>query len=400
MSREVPEGWLAGKFGAFITLQRGFDLPVQDRQHGTFSVIASNGQIDNHSEPKIFGPAVVTGRSGTLGKVFYVEDGCWPLNTTLYVKDFHGNDPQFVTWFLKYFKLERFGTGTGVPTLNRNVVHEEDIVFPPLHEQRRIAEILSSVDDAIAATRAVIEQTKKVKQGVLERLLTKGIGHTRFKQTEIGEIPEGWEVVKLEEITPSDRKITYGIVQAGADYPGGVPYIRVTDMGSHKIEEENILRTSPEIASKYIRSEVRHGDIVFALRGKVGHVLLTPPSLSGANLTQGTARIACGARINNDFLLWALRSPQAQTQYKREIKGSTFQELTLGSLKNISVPLPPLEEQLLLAKGMGEIEVGLERSEKSLQALVEAKSALMSDLLTGRKRVTDALPLAADMEAA
>ncbi|WP_169681881.1 restriction endonuclease subunit S [Rhizobium sp. 57MFTsu3.2] len=270
------------------------------------------------------------------------------------------------------------------------------IHLPSLHEQRRVAEILSSVDGAIAATRAVIEQTRKVKQGVLERLLTKGIGHTRFKQTEIGEIPEGWGVVELDGITPPDRKITYGIVQAGPDYPEGVPYIRVSDMGEYQIDEGSVLRTSPEIASKYLRSELQRDDIVFALRGKVGHVLRTPESLIGANLTQGTARIACGGRIISEFLLWALRSPQSERQYKREIKGSTFQELTLGSLKKIRVPLPPVEEQQLLAHRIEDIEAGLRSSERSLLSLLEAKSALMSDLLTGRKRVTDALTIAAE----
>lgn len=396
MSREVPEGWRTGRFDTFITLQRGFDLPVQDRRQGTFAVIASNGQIDSHAEPRIPGPAVVTGRSGTLGKVFHISEGCWPLNTTLYVKDFHGNDPEFVTWFLKQFKLDRFGTGTGVPTLNRNVVHEVEIAFPPLHEQRRIAEILSSVDEAIAATRVVIEQTRRVKQGVLERLLTKGIGHTRFKQTEIGEIPEGWEVVELDALTPPHRRITYGIVQAGPDYPQGVPYIRVSDMGEYQIDEGSVLRTSPEIAGKYLRSELQRDDIVFALRGKVGHVLRTPQSLVGANLTQGTARIACGDRVLSEFLLWALRSPQSERQYKREIKGSTFQELTLGSLKRIRVPLPSLEEQQLLAHRIEDVEAGLRSSERSLLSLLSMKSAVMSDLLTGRKRVTDALPMAAE----
>lgn len=85
MSRKVPEGWNSGQFDAFITLQRGFDLPVQDRISGDYLVIASNGAVGTHSECRIPGPAVVTGRSGTIGNVFIEPKGCWPLNTTLYV---------------------------------------------------------------------------------------------------------------------------------------------------------------------------------------------------------------------------------------------------------------------------------------------------------------------------
>ncbi|APG86130.1 restriction endonuclease S subunit [Sinorhizobium americanum CCGM7] len=286
--------------------------------------------------------------------------------------------------------------GSTMKHIKKGVLKTHLVGLPPFHEQRRIAEILSSVDDAIDATRAVIEQTIKVKQGVLERLLTKGIGHTRFAQTEIGEIPEGWELHILDDLTPGDRRITYGIVQAGRDCPGGVPYIRVSDMGTRDVDEATVMRTSPEIANGYRRSELRAGDLIFALRGKVGHVLKTPPSLDGGNLTQGTARIACGKRVLEDFLLWALRAPQSLKQYNREVKGSTFQELTLGSLKKIKVVVPSIDEQRTIAFRMNDLDTALKITEAELASLRAVKDRLMSDLLTGRKRVTDPLPMAAE----
>ncbi|QRM27895.1 restriction endonuclease subunit S [Microvirga sp. VF16] len=246
MSHKVPNGWSEGAFERFITLQRGFDLPVQDRLPGDVPVYASNGVIGDHCEARISGPSVVTGRSGTLGKVFYYPDGCWPLNTTLYVRDFHGNDPNFVHRFLEHFDLQRFGTGTGVPTLNRNIVHKETVVFPPLSEQRQIAEILSSVDEAIQTTQAVIEQTRKVKGGVLKRLLTKGIGHTRFTRTEVGEIPEDWELVRIADVAaakggkrmPKGRPFATGVTP--------YPYIRVSDFRDGTISRESLVYVLPE----------------------------------------------------------------------------------------------------------------------------------------------------------
>lgn len=135
----------------FATLQRGFDLPVQDRKVGQVPVVASNGPVGLHSEARVHGPGVVTGRSGTIGKVFYYDSDFWPLNTTLYVSDFHGNDPRFVAAFLRYFHLERFVAATGVPSLNRNFVHDIEVCIPPVQTQRQIADLLVAGDQAAFA---------------------------------------------------------------------------------------------------------------------------------------------------------------------------------------------------------------------------------------------------------
>ena len=132
--------------GEVATLQRGFDLPVQSRRSGNVPILAANGPVGTHDSCKVVGPGVVTGRSGTLGKVHYVETDFWPLNTALWVKDFHGNDPRWVFRLLAWMHLERFTRGAGVPTLNRNLVHVVEVSVPPLPEQRRIAAILDKTD--------------------------------------------------------------------------------------------------------------------------------------------------------------------------------------------------------------------------------------------------------------
>jgi len=129
------------KFKDFITLQRGFDLPFHQRQSGEFDIISSNGFAEKHSEFKVKGEGVITGRSGTIGKVFYTKDNFWPLNTTLWVKDFKGNSPKFVYYFLQQFKLEQYQTGTGVPTLNRNFLDEIEFDLPDLATQQHIVDL-------------------------------------------------------------------------------------------------------------------------------------------------------------------------------------------------------------------------------------------------------------------
>ena len=137
------------QFRDFIILQRGFDLPKHSRDEGEYPVIAAAGIHGCHSEFKVNPPGVVTGRSGSLGEVVFVKCPYWPLNTTLWVKDFKENQPRYVYYFLKTLDLKRFNSGAGVPTLNRNHL---DTLIVKIHDkqiQQKIAAILSAYDDLI-----------------------------------------------------------------------------------------------------------------------------------------------------------------------------------------------------------------------------------------------------------
>jgi len=127
----LPEGWRMGTIGDLFELQRGFDLPSQDRIDGDFPIYASTGIAEYHNEYKVEPPCIVTGRSGTIGEVFYVDKQCWPLNTTLWVKDFKNTPPFFVYYKLKELELGETVSGfAAVPTLNRNDVHMMESLIP------------------------------------------------------------------------------------------------------------------------------------------------------------------------------------------------------------------------------------------------------------------------------
>ena len=128
----LPEGWRMGTIGDLFELQRGFDLPSQDRIDGIYPIYASTGITEYHNEYKIEPPCVITGRSGSIGEVFYVDKRCWPLNTTLWVKNFKGTPSFFVYCKLKELELGKTVSGfAAVPTLNRNDVHMLDSLIPP-----------------------------------------------------------------------------------------------------------------------------------------------------------------------------------------------------------------------------------------------------------------------------
>ena len=141
--------WRNGELGNFITLKRGFDLPQQKREDGQVPIFSSSGITGTHSTAMVNAPGVITGRYGTIGEVFYAAEDFWPLNTTLFVEDFHGNDAEFIYYFLKTLEWSKFTSASAVPGINRNTVHKETVSLPDIDTQRRIASTLSMLDEKI-----------------------------------------------------------------------------------------------------------------------------------------------------------------------------------------------------------------------------------------------------------
>lgn len=169
--RNAPD-WINKRLEEIAPLQRGFDLPSSELMPGDVPVVYSNGVRSYHKAGMAKGPGLVTGRSGTIGKLHYIENGeYWPHNTTLWVTTFKGNDPLFIYYLYSRIGLDRFASGSGVPTLNRNDVHAFESRIPSdTEEQHRIATCLSSLDDMIAAQAQKHEALKNHKKGLMQQL--------------------------------------------------------------------------------------------------------------------------------------------------------------------------------------------------------------------------------------
>lgn len=165
--------WVCKKLCDIAPLQRGFDLPHSQLEDGHIPVIFSNGINAYHRVAMVKGPGVVTGRSGTIGKLHYVDGDYWPHNTTLWVTDFKGNNPRFIYYLFHLVNWTDYMTGSGVPTLNRNDVHAKAVSIPEnIEEQESIAAVLSEMDDDIAASKEKLAKYRQVKQGMMQQLLT------------------------------------------------------------------------------------------------------------------------------------------------------------------------------------------------------------------------------------
>lgn len=160
--------WDMVPFTEIVVLKRGYDLRVKDRVEGKYPIMASSGILDWHNEYKVEGPGVVTGRSGTLGKVHYVNDNYWPLNTALYSKELNGNDPTFILYLLKNFNLDRFSRGAGVPTLNRNLVHKEKIIDVPIELQNSFSEKVSQIEKQKSISKLSLKKSEDLFSSLVQ----------------------------------------------------------------------------------------------------------------------------------------------------------------------------------------------------------------------------------------
>ena len=178
----VPDGWEVKPLVDIATLQRGKDLPKQNQIPGPYPIVGSSGVIGYHTEYVCVGPGVVTGRSGSIGKLTYVEREYWPHNTALYVKNFYANNPKFIYYLLHSLNFKKYATGVSVPTLNRNFIHSALLPLPPLPLQQKIANILSTVDKKIESEENKKSALDELFKSLLHNLMT---GKIRVNHLEI-----------------------------------------------------------------------------------------------------------------------------------------------------------------------------------------------------------------------
>lgn len=160
--------WKEASLGEIIELKRGYDLPKDKRTTGRFPIVSSAGVSDFHSIAMVKGPGVITGRYGTIGEVFYTSEDYWPLNTTLYVRDFKGNDPRFISYFLKTLDFDSYSDKGAVPGVNRNHLHLAKVCIPGIETQKAIAKVLSGLDSKINLNRRINQTLETMAQVIFK----------------------------------------------------------------------------------------------------------------------------------------------------------------------------------------------------------------------------------------
>lgn len=284
--------------------------------------------------------------------------------------------------------------GCTVESIESDLMMDEVVPVPTPAEQSAIVRFLDAetaeIDALIAKKRRLLDLLAEQRAALITRAVTKGLDPTAPMKPSglpwLGDIPAHWEIVQLRHIIRSDTTITYGIIQAGPDTEGGIPYIRTSDMAGDELPLDGYLRTTPEIDASYHRSKVSAGDVVVAIRATIGKPLMVPSALEGANLTQGTARIAPGSRVTAEYLCLFLRSAGATQEFDRLAKGATFKEITLEMLRKFPLALPPIAEQRAIVEAVSASRGSNARATilRQIATLHEYRTALISAAVTGQ----------------
>jgi len=208
-----------------------------------------------------------------------------------------------------------------------------------------------------------------------------------YKSTEVGLIPEGWDFQPLEHITDPQRPIGYGIVQTGKLVRNGVKCIRVVDIVNGGIDSENLITTTEQISQAYKRTLLREGDLVLALRGRIGAVAVINLALAGTNLTRGVALLSSSEVFDSNYLSQYLASPFGKETFERNLNGSALQEIPIASLRKMHVVVPPLFEQRAIASALSDVDTLLARLDQLITKKRDLKLATTQQLLTGQTRL-------------
>ncbi|MEU0400395.1 restriction endonuclease subunit S [Streptomyces sp. NPDC006197] len=345
--------WSRTTVGDVMTLQRGFDITKAQQAPGDVPVVSSGGIGSYHDTAMVKGPGVVMGRKGTLGKVYYLEGDYWPHDTTLWVKDFKGNDPRFVYYFLGTLDFLSMDVGSSNPTLNRNHVHPVPVQWPPLAEQRAISALLGALDEKISNNESIA--ARALDLGTEEFRLLSASAQERFT---LGDVVE----------------LRYGkALAAHVRTPGDVPVFGSGGVGGYHAE-----------------ALVRGPGIIVGRKGTVGSVYWSDADFFPIDTTFYVARRT--DRVSLEYMYFALRSLGLEHMNA----DSAVPGLNRDRAHSLGLSVPAENAMREFTSKVNDL-FSLRRSRFAESAvLATLRDTLLPQLMSGRLRIKDAEKIVED----
>ena len=356
--------WERRKVIDVAPLQRGFDLPTSQMKKGPYPVVMSNGIGGYHSKYKVKGPGVITGRSGTIGKVHYVKDNYWPHNTSLWVTDFCGNYPKFVYYLYQRLDLSFFGTGSGVPTLNRNDVHDAEVFVPTFEEQVCISTQLDNLNTLITLHQSKYDKLVNIKKSMLEKMFPRDgadVPEVRFTG-----FTGAWERRKLFEIAEFNPK---------SELPNEFEYVDLesvvgTEMISHRTEKKN---SAPSRAQRLAKT----GDVFFQTvrpYQRNNHLF----SKSDTNYVFSTGYAQMRPKIDAHFLMSFLQTDDFVNVVLENCTGTSYPAINSNDLSKLEITLPmSCEEQKQIGETISNLDNLIVLHQRKLEKLKNIKKSML-----------------------
>ena len=390
------------KLGKVLELQRGYDLPSSQMEKGDILVAGSNGVIGYHNEARSNHPCITVGRSGSVGKVHYYEQATWAHNTALFVKDFKGNDPKYLYYFLKNLHLDKmFDKGSSVvPSLDRKVVHSLNV---PCHKdidcQKRIAAILSKIDRKIELNRAINQNLEAMAKQLYDYWFVqfdfpneegkpykssgdKMVWNEKLKR----EIPEGWDISLIKDIattysggTPKSTNIEY--------YDNGeIAWINSGELNSPIITKTTNYITKCGLENSSAKLYPSNSILVAMYGATAGKVsLLTFEACSN--------QAVCGIipTIENMLYYVYFHISSLYSHFITLSTGSARDNISQNTIKNILLPIPTRNILKLFDEKIGSIYQTIVNNYQQIDSLTKQRDELLPLLMNGQVSVNSDL---------
>ena len=292
-------------------------------------------------------------------------------------------DNKFVYYSILYRKPQSEGYKR-----HFSILKEKHLCIPPLPEQQKIVAILSTVDEQISTTDKIIEKSKELKKGLMQKLFSEGIGHTEFKDTKIGRIPKDWD---LEKLNKNVLKVGSGVTPKGGSsvyLMEGIPLIRSQNVLYGKLQLNGVACIDELQYKKMKNSQLQENDVLLNISGaSIGRSGVVFKNILPANVNQHVCIIRTTERINASYLSTYLISNGGQNQIFRLQAGGNREGLNFQHIRSFKIPLPPVSEQQKIAAIFSEADAKIEKEQNQKSQLKALKKGLMQQLLTGKKRV-------------
>ena len=407
--------WVRCRLGDVINLKRGYDLPKQSREQGTVPIVSSSGVSDYHNVAMAKAPGVVTGRYGTIGNVYYVEEDYFPLNTTLYVKDFKGNDPEFISYHLRTIDFNSCSDKAAVPGVNRNHLHELETAIPPIAEQKAIAHILGTLDDKIELNRKTNETLEAMAKALFKSwfvdfdpVRAKAEGRPTglpaeisdlfpdsFEDSELGDIPSGWEISLLGDHIDLIKGRSYKSDELNPSTTALVTLKSFHRNGGYR--PDGLKGFTGEYKEQQV---VKPGELVIALTDvtQAAEVIGRPAIVKSdshcstlvASLDVGIVRPKATGCLSTPYLYFLMLAPRYVQHILGYTSGTTVLHLAKDGASNFPLPIGSLPLLNHFAQLADSILRQVDASARQSELLAKTRDALLPKLISGEIRIPDA----------
>ncbi|KOO18406.1 hypothetical protein AC068_12440 [Morganella morganii] len=363
--------WVKKSLGDFMFFQRGHDLSRNNMKVGNIPVAGSNGVIGFHNASTTIAPGITIGRSGNIGTPHFYQENFWAHNTVLYVKDFKGNDPLFCYYLLKTIDFSGFNTGSAVPTLNRNHIHEHKINTPPVKEQKSIASVLSSLDNKID----LLHRQNKTLESIAETL---------FRQWFVEEAQDDWEEINVLNIF---SLVGGGTPKTSIDeyWNGNIPWISGGDISqSHKGFISKTEKSITELGLKSSSTKLLPKlSTIISARGTVGKYAMLEQEMCFSQSNYGII-----PKGHNCYYFVYLLIGFIVDELLAAAYGSVFDTITTRTFESVDLKLPEMSEIINFEATVIEHFKKKELNSRQIQTLEKLRDTLLPKLMSGEVRVS------------